>query len=139
MTSSAVTSRPRSVTVAFALWLLTIVLGIVSSLFVLFVTGVSGATNTPIGIDTAAYSTAAIIAIVLSLIGLIFARKMRAGRNWARIVLLVLAALQVVSTFAKPGANDIWSWASLATVVIATVLTFTPSANPFFSRKGISS
>ena len=62
---------------------------------------------------------------------------MNAGKNWARIVLLVLAALQVVGVLTGAGTASWASWLGLAATVVATVLMFLPSSNPYFRRSAV--
>jgi len=73
---------------------------------------------------------------VLAVVELIIVFQMRNGKNWARIVLLVLAILQVISAFTSNGS---WTrWIGLVAVVIATILMFLPQSNPWFRRNSTS-
>lgn len=77
---------------------------------------------------------------------LLFAFKMRAGRNWARIVLTVLSALSVVSLFSATasvkindqtytsGSNQVTGWIGAVISVLAIVLMFLPASNEYFAR-----
>ncbi|ATY16485.1 hypothetical protein CU254_20130 [Amycolatopsis sp. AA4] len=73
----------------------------------------------------------AVIAIAIALLRLLFAFKLRAGRNWARIVLTVLTALQVLSLLA--GQSTVVGYVSTALAVVGVVLSFLPDANQYFA------
>lgn len=131
-------ARPSTVTASFYLWLITVLIGLIGGVILLVVAGsatAAGATDTSAGLPTSALIVAAVIAIVLSIVQLIIVFQMRAGKNWARIVLLILAILQVVSALTTGGGSANWStWVGLVAVVIATVLMFLPASNPYFRR-----
>lgn len=67
----------------------------------------------------------------------LFAVKMRAGRNWARMVITVLAAvglLSFLSAMASSGAELelIWSLAEVAFGITAVVYMFRPESSRYF-------
>lgn len=137
MTNTTVVTRPRTVTISFVLWLVTIILGILGSVALLVVAGVESNNTDIVAGQAGVYIAAATITMALALLELVVVFKMRAGRNWARITLLVLAALQVVSAASQGGAGTGFSWSGLVAVIIATVLMFLPASSHFF-RKGLS-
>ncbi len=94
-------------------------------------------------------NTVKIITVVVGVIFLglylLFAFKMRAGRNWARIVLTVLSALSIASassssaqvtvnnTVYQSSSNQVSSWIGALLAVIAIVLMFLPASNAYFA------
>jgi len=89
---------------------------------------------------------AIVVGVVFVGLYLLFAFKMRAGRNWARIVLTVLSALSVVSQFSASASvtinnqtytsstNQATGWVGAIVSVIAIVLMFLPASNEYFAR-----
>ena len=78
---------------------------------------------------------------ILLFVGLfvLFALKMRAGRNWARVVLTVFAAIGAVnflSAVASTGAalDLMWSLAEVAFAITAVVYMFRPESSKFFAE-----
>ena len=75
---------------------------------------------------------------------LFFAFKMRAGRNWARIVLTVLSGLSILSSFSASGSVNlnghvyksssaqISGWISVVLSVVAIVLMYLSASNQYF-------
>ena len=130
-------ARPTTVTASFYIWLVTILLGLIGAVLLLVLSGsaeVTAVTQGAPAVGTAAIVIAAVISIVVAAVQLLFVFQMNAGKNWARIVLLVLAALQVVGVLTGAGTASWASWLGLAATVIATVLMFLPSSNPYFRR-----
>lgn len=87
-----------------------------------------------------------VVAVIFVGLYLLFAMKMRAGRNWARIVLTVLSALSIVSA-ARPAASSmsvngrtyaastsqLSGWIGAALAVVAIVLMFLPASSAYFA------
>jgi hypothetical protein len=78
------------------------------------------------------------IAVFLGL-WLLFAMKMRAGRNWARVLITALAAVGVLSflsAMANSGAELelIWSLAEVAFLVTAVIYMFRPESTRYFAE-----
>jgi hypothetical protein len=76
---------------------------------------------------------------ILIFVGLfvLFAVKMRAGRNWARILLTIYAALGVMSFLSGvassgPELGLMWSLADVAFAVTAVVYMFRPESTKYF-------
>jgi hypothetical protein len=151
-------ARPTSVTLAFFAWLLMTALSLLSLIFVLTSpiwdqavdAGLRAADTNGVSIDASTLvNTAKITSVVGFLIGaglyLLFAFKMRAGRNWARVVLTVIGALGVLSavlpTYRSVTVNGTTyvvqnygiHWISLALLVAALVLMFVPASNAYFT------
>lgn len=143
-------AAPADVDKAFKLWLVSIgigVLGIIASLMftdrdamvqnmkdsnsTLDADQLNSAVNVGLAIG-------AILGVIIVALELFFAFKMRAGRNWARIVLTVLGVLGILSSLY--GLTNGFSIAtvlnliSLIVVVAAIVFMFKPTASAYFSR-----
>ncbi|WP_460401946.1 hypothetical protein [Actinophytocola sediminis] len=78
------------------------------------------------------------IALFLGL-WLLFATKMRAGRNWARIVITafaVVGAMSFLSAMASSGAELglMWNLAEVAFLVTAVIYMFRPESTRFFAE-----
>lgn len=87
-------------------------------------------------IDTAVTFTQGVgiaVAAVIVLGYLWLAFKLKAGRNWARVVLTVLTLLQVGFLFVG-GAPDTMSYVSCGVAVLAVVLSYLPASNAYISR-----
>ncbi len=75
--------------------------------------------------------TAVVIAVVIAALYLLFAFKLRAGRNWARIVLTVLTGLQLLSVLL--GQSTIGGYLAVLAAVVGVVLSFTGPSNAYFA------
>jgi hypothetical protein len=95
-----------------------------------------------------------VISVVFILLYLFFAMKMRAGRNWARIVLTVLSALSILSAVRSSasvtvngqafavGGSQLIGWVGAILAVVAIVLMYMGASNAYFTaskaaRKGL--
>ncbi|WIX75046.1 hypothetical protein QRX50_26220 [Amycolatopsis carbonis] len=72
------------------------------------------------------------VAVVIALIYLWLAFKLKAGRNWARITLTILTLLQIVSLVAGRG-GTVLGYLSAGAAVVALVLAFLPPSNAYLS------
>ncbi|QZQ56239.1 hypothetical protein KZI27_05185 [Curtobacterium sp. TC1] len=126
-------SRPTSVTVSFIIWLVVVLANILQGIISL-TSGSSADVADSVG--TAPLVGGAIFAFVLAVIELIIVFKMRDGRNWARIVLTVLAILQLigVGVGAASGGNA-FGWIGGVAVLVATILMYVGGANGYFRRR----
>lgn len=131
MTNLNTAGRPSTVTWSFIIWLITVLLGIVGSV-IIFVLAATGAALTGSGALAGAVIVAGIIGIIIAIVELLIVFKMRDGRNWARIVLLILAILQVIGYATQGGNNNAINWIGLVAVIVATVLMFLPASNDYF-------
>ncbi|MBB1197392.1 MULTISPECIES: hypothetical protein [Curtobacterium] len=129
---ASTSSRPTSVTVAFVIWLVVVLANILQGIINL-TSGSSADVADSVG--TAPLVGGAIFAFILAVIELIIVFKMRDGRNWARIVLTVLAVLQLigVGVGAASGGNA-FGWIGGVAVLIATILMYVGGANGYFRR-----
>jgi hypothetical protein len=86
------------------------------------------------------------VGALLGLLGLMLARALRAGRNWARIVLTLVAVIAIgYAAFLVTAANDAMFGtlrnpisqvllAYAATITVAAVSMLLPAAKPWFHR-----
>lgn len=151
-------ARPTTVTLAFYAWLLLTALSLISLIVVLsspiwdqaVAAGVRQADTNGVTIDVSSLVTTVKVSavvgyLVAAALYLLFAFKMRAGRNWARVVLTIigiLAALGAVLptyrsvtvqgttyTVATYGIH----WINLALTVAAVVLMYLAASNTYFA------
>ncbi|GAB3383147.1 hypothetical protein [Amycolatopsis echigonensis] len=144
-TPAAAPPRPAVITGAFWSFVAATVVGLAGAVFLFFArdtltdamrraNGQNATRLTEAQIDqavTIGIVVGAVIAVVFALLHLLFAFKLRAGRNWARIVLTVLTALQVVSLLA--GQGTVVSYVGAAFAVLGVVLSFLPEANQYIA------
>lgn len=141
---------PADVENAFKLWLVSIglgVLGIIASL--LFADRDSlrqDVQNANPNFDAGQLDTAvtvglvggAVVAAIIIGLELFFVFKMRAGRNWSRIVLTVLGVLGVLSgLYGLIGGVSIGAVVNIISIIVviaAIVFMFKPAASAYFSR-----
>lgn len=143
-------ARPKSVDNAFTMWLVIIGLAVVGLIINLTLgsddftkaarDALAGQNKTEQEIKD--YANAAkvftvIVAIIFVGLYLLFAYKMRAGRNWARITLTVLGALNVISilfSFRQAGGVSVVIGLVEAIVILAAIfLMFRPDANQYYA------
>ena len=108
----------------------------------------SGGTSVDVSGVVTFLKTFVVLVFLLSLaIYVLFALKMRAGRNWARIVLTVFGALSLLFSVAptsrtvtvgtqtfEPG-QALWlGWVTAALVVAGIVLMYLTPSNKFFAE-----
>ncbi|MEW2499846.1 hypothetical protein ACQPXB_26900 [Amycolatopsis sp. CA-161197] len=133
---------PSTITVAFWAFVVSTVIGIVGALLLFGqkddLIDAARRTNPNLGqaqLDQAAniaLIVAVVIAVIIALLYLLFAVKLRAGRNWARIVLTVLTVLQVLSLIA--GSGGTWlSYLSALAAVIGVVFSFLGDSNAYIA------
>ena len=76
--------------------------------------------------------TAVVIAVIVAALYLLFAFKLRAGRNWARIVLTIIAVLALISLVVGRGGNPLSYVGDLAAIVGA-VLSWLPQSSQYIA------
>lgn len=149
-TRQAAVAAPAEVENAFKLWLVSIALGLVGAIAgIAFAdrdamineamkNGANLTRDQASSAVTVGLVVGAVIALILIGLELLFAFKMRAGRNWARIVLTVLGVLGVL--FGLYGLTNgltvgtVLNIISIIVVVAAIVFMFRPAASAYFSR-----
>jgi uncharacterized membrane protein len=72
------------------------------------------------------------VTLVIGLVWLLFIFKMRAGRNWARIVITVFAVLGLLSLFSEYRSGQAWDFIGPVLSVLALVLMWVPTSNEYF-------
>jgi hypothetical protein len=146
--------RPKSVDNSFMLWIVNAAISLIGGVIGLFVSSQSvrdavrkslektSSTVTEADIDTAvnvARTVGVVIGVLFLALYLLFAFKMRAGRNWARIVLLILGVLNILGTvFAlangtTPGVGIAINVVQAVIVIAAVVLMYRPDASQYFA------
>ena len=133
MSFPVTTARPTVVTVAFWLWIVSVVVALVA--FALSVSTLVSSSSTlqgPAGAGFIAGSFAA--PFIGAALRIVFAIFLLRGANWARIVLTVLGALIVLSSLFSLFTGNLIVLVELVAVVVAVVLSWLPSAKPFFGR-----
>lgn len=145
---------PGSVNGAFYIYLLAAVLAAVSIILALtsnvWDQAIAGGaannsgTNVQSLVNFAKIFTVVVGAIFIALY-LLFAFKMRAGRNWARIVLTVVSALSVLSAFSASAtvtvdgqvytssSTQISGWITAVIAIVAIVLMYLSASNAYFN------
>jgi hypothetical protein len=73
-----------------------------------------------------------VASLVIGAVMLLFIFKMRAGRNWARIVITVFAVLGLLSLFSGYRSGQGWDFIGPALAVLALVLMWVPASNEYF-------
>lgn len=149
--SSPAAAPPADVQTAFKLWIADIVVGVVGILLV-FLIGAELPPELSGEEARAALAIGFIVFIVFTLVllalSLLFVFKMRAGRNWARIVLTVLGGISLLfgligigDTFALFGLGVVGAIAALLSlaqlVIIAAAIyfMFRPAASAYFAAR----
>ncbi|MET9224475.1 hypothetical protein [Lentzea sp. NPDC003310] len=74
------------------------------------------------------------VALVIALVQLWLAFKLRAGRNWARIVLTVFTVFQVGSLFVGEGTATLPAYGGALVAALAVVASYLPASNEYFLR-----
>ncbi|HEX7303065.1 hypothetical protein [Lentzea sp.] len=72
------------------------------------------------------------IALVIALVQLWLAFKLRSGRNWARILLSAFTALQIVSLFVGEGTATLPAYGGALVAGLAVVASWLPASNAYF-------
>ena len=72
------------------------------------------------------------VLLVIAAVYLLLAFRLRAGRNWARIVLTVITLFQIVSLIVARG--TVLSYVSAAIAVIALVSAYLPASNDYIRQ-----
>jgi hypothetical protein len=121
------TGRPGTVETAFWLYLAAPVIGLILSLISIGrVTGSAAAANLPQGAVVAGVVIGIVVNVLYLVAVIVIDVFFRRGRNWARIVLTVLAALAV---FGVLGLGVI----TFVIGLVAIILSWLPASNAWFS------
>jgi hypothetical protein len=146
MTFPGASARPSDVDLAFWLWIASTLVGLISFFIALPTMGEQiqraaqqGGQQLPP--DMMAFTQVfQIVSLVVGLaLAVLFAVKMRAGRNWARIVITVFAAVRVLSALLSlplvGGVEMILSIVVALLSVAVVVLMFRPDAKAYFASQ----
>ena len=136
--------RPGTVEAAFWIYLVSGVLTLALTLLVFTQAGKQAIQNavrqsgsTQNMSEDQLVQTAQIVAVAAAVIGLaialLFAFKMRAGRNWARIVLTVFAVLSLLSLFGVRTGTSFTDFIGPIVSLVALVLMWLPASNEYFA------
>jgi hypothetical protein len=148
---STVIAPPQTVRIAYWLYIVGAILGIIGAIVLAITLPASiasgqAALNRSLqgqstkGIDVEAFATGAaiggvaisgVITLAFSILTIVFARKMLLGRNWARIVLAVFAAAQIFGAFNVVGTYGVSSLHFIV-VLAGLILSFLPASNAWF-------
>jgi hypothetical protein len=79
---------------------------------------------------TLAQGIAVGVAVLIGLVYLWLSFKLKAGRNWARVVLTIFTLVQAGAVVATEG-NDVAGYATLGVAVFALVLSYLPRSNVY--------
>jgi hypothetical protein len=74
-----------------------------------------------------------VVAIIIAGLFVLFAFKVRAGRNWARITLAIVAVLDLISLLNSRGSASILSYIGVIAAVVGAILAFTPKASEYMA------
>lgn len=128
-------SAPAPVKVSFWILLISIVLSVVIGVLAITSGSLLNSTGERVGpgpgLSGSVLIGFGIIAIVFSLIELLFLWKMKAGKNWARITVTILELLGLVGLFDGVDLADLFA---VALTVVAIGLLWTPSSNQYFRK-----
>ena len=130
--------RPPAVTVAFVLWLAAVVVGFVTAVVLLVSAGTSvvpGDSSLTADFFGITFVFAGLLVLILTAFQAAVVFRMRAGRNWARVTLTVVAVLQIVNAIFSVGLNPALSIATIVLNAVATVAMWVPASNRFFGRE----
>ncbi len=153
--------RPITVTAAFWCWIGTTVVSLISLIVTLnssvwdqaLQAGVRQSGDTTIDVQALVNGVrifAIVVFLIFAAVYLLFAFKMHAGRNWARIVLTVFGALSLLSAITpttssvtvngetyssmSSGASSIVPWISALIAIAGIVLMYLPQSNEYFKQ-----
>jgi hypothetical protein len=74
-----------------------------------------------------------IVAVVVAGLYVLFSFKLRAGRNWARILITIVALFALISLVQDRGGSWV-SYVAEAAAVIAAVLSYFPNSNEYIAE-----
>ena len=146
---------PRAVRTAFTLCIASIIVGLLAGTLSFALTNPLAASrqrmhdNATSGMSQAQLDTilnvsliiGAVFGVLFLALEVFFVVKMRAGRNWARIVLTVLAGLDVLVTLLgiliqrSVGVTQVLGVLPLVLIVAATMFMYRGTANPYFEGR----
>ena len=127
---------PTSVKVSFWIFLVGLILDVISGVLTILAGTAFAANGVSPSVQGSAvgggvFIAAGVIVLVFAAIQLLIVWKMKAGKNWARIVLTILEVLSLGSLFTGVNAVGI---AAVVLGAIAVVLMWVPASNQYFRK-----
>jgi hypothetical protein len=133
---------PKEVNISFAVWVLTAVVGLViqsldtNNFVTQYMKSIDGTPGAE-ALDPGTLKVVYLVAVVtVSALMVLFAWKMRTGRNWARAVITILTVIQLMTQAATVGFSfTLDDWLPLLSVLVAAtglVYMFVPPSNAYF-------
>ena len=149
-------TKPGTVVGAFWLWIAAAAAAVVSGVLVFTsdvwdeAVALAGSSTTASGVSvdtliTTVKTVAVVFMVIFVALYVFFALKMLAGRNWARVVLTVLAALTIVGSFSaqasvtvdgtvySAGSGQALRWVQLGLALLALILMWLTPSNAYFA------
>jgi len=135
---------PRDVRISFWIWLASVVASIVSGFLViadeeaLKAQVIAANQNSGLSpedlrrVADLSFTLGVVLFFGIALLLVLFVFLMRAGRNWARVVLAALAALRLFGLAVAVGTTDLVSLGFVVLAAAALVFMFTPMSNAYF-------
>jgi len=125
-------SIPTTVKASFWLLLIGIILDFVAAAIQLFTGGIYlGAKGAGDGVGVG-FIIAGVLTLAFAIVQLIVIRKMRAGRNWARVLVTILEVLAIIGVVLNPAVLPI---AASVVGLVAIVLMWLPASNAYFRNR----
>ncbi|MET9492421.1 hypothetical protein [Nocardia sp. NPDC006630] len=126
---------PAAVRASFAVWVTLPLFTMIGAVALLIGSGAANAAGvgSAAGESTTVLAATAGLVIVLSLVQVWFATRMRRGANWARIVLTALGALSLFTLWGD-AVRSFYGWLQFAAVLAAVVLMWWTSNSNHFRR-----
>jgi hypothetical protein len=131
---------PREVNIAFAVWILNSLLGLVLQLFDTtdfvgeYQKQIAGTPQAAV-LDPGTLKVIYIIAVTtVCVLMAFFAWKMRSGRKWARTVLAILAVFGLMTQAVSTGLSDVFAVIGVLIAATGLVFMFVPAANAYFNE-----
>jgi hypothetical protein len=129
-------TRPNTLTAAFWLWVVNALIAVGLAILVSLAAGPTLATAD----DTTASIVVLIVGFtvgtaVVAVARVILAWPMLQGRAWARMLVTILAIVEVVATLAQFQTAGWLVWVNLIIAVFAVVFQYLPPSNAFLSRR----
>lgn len=131
-----VAALPMELKVSYWIWLVGGALGVVFGLFGLLAGFAAVAMFGGVG---ALVLVLVLVAVVLAAAQVILAMKMKEGKQWARLALTILAALNILLSIGVSSGNGAGSnWFGTVIAVVAAVLMWLPNSQAWFQRHAAS-
>lgn len=136
MVDSPQRAVPSTVRASFWLWIVSVVVSAIA-----VIVGIAGGQYAVVdvgGDEAVARAVAPIGAVIGLVIGgglrVLFAIFMLRGRNWARIVLLILAILTAIGSISAIVSGSFLDVVAIVVTIIAAVLMYVSGSNGYFRR-----